>query len=510
MKRLNNIFRQYPVHCLLLPVFFILHNYAQYYGLVSAAVACRVLSVIELVFLLAFLLLWAAYRHINRAALALAITGIIYLFYGVAKDFLAGIPAGGFLSRYSVLLPLVLIITVAALVLIRRKNHFGRSNLFLNLLFILFIVGDAAMLFRTQSSFFLRKNLLVKQDRLSPARLPAPAARPDVYFLVFDSYPGTGFLHDFLRYDNTSFDRALQNRGFYVAGRPKSNYNRTALSIAATLNMEYLQDITHGTRIRSRHYNKAGLSIAHAIVPAAFIHNGYTINNLSIFDIGGQPPLLRETFLTLPQSDVLLHNTLATRIKADILWNYYIGKHATIDPERVKASKEESAAGNIQKRDFNNQVADSLLSMQPASGRPVFTYAHLYLPHPPFFYDKNGHGYTMDFDRMYTTMQSRELFLSYLAYTNKIILKITDSLQARSGGRAVIIVQSDHGYRDFTAEKQMPRLLYENYSAFYFPDRNYSMLYDSISNINTFPVLFNKYFNTHIALQPDTAVILSY
>ncbi len=49
----------------------------------------------------------------------------------------------------------------------------------------------------------MQKSLLVKNNLLDPAAIPVPATRPDVYYLVFDSYPGTGFLEDYVQYDNT-------------------------------------------------------------------------------------------------------------------------------------------------------------------------------------------------------------------------------------------------------------------------------------------------------------------
>jgi hypothetical protein len=108
------------------------------------------------------------------------------------------------------------------------------------------------------------------------------------------------------------------------------------------------------------------------------------------------------------------------------------------------------------------------------------------------------------------SLKNKSLFLSYLKYTNKIILEITRKIIQDSGDNALIVLQSDHGFRDFAGGPSLPHLFFKNYSAFYFPDKNYSTLYDTMSNINTFPILLNKYFNTKFPLQPDTAVFLPY
>ena len=94
------------------------------------------------------------------------------------------------------------------------------------------------------------------------------------------------------------------------------------------------------------------------------------------------------------------------------------------------------------------------------------------------------------------SQKNKPLFFSYLKYTNKTILEIVNSIIQNSEGNAVVILQSDHGYRDFEGALNFPETFFKNYSAFYFPDKNYSAIYDTISNINNFPVLFNKYFNT--------------
>jgi hypothetical protein len=79
--------------------------------------------------------------------------------------------------------------------------------------------------------------------------LPNPSAKPDVYYLVFDCYPGTIFLKEYMNYDNSSFNEELEKKGFHVIKDPKSNYNRTAFSLASSLNFEYLKDIVDNTKI---------------------------------------------------------------------------------------------------------------------------------------------------------------------------------------------------------------------------------------------------------------------
>jgi hypothetical protein len=496
------------LHSFLLPVFFVLHNYIQYYGLVSVATALKILGELLLFFLCMALLFLFFSRSISKSLLLTTVSGFFILFYGVIKDFFKITLELPFLARYSILLPALLLLMVVLFIHIIRKTDFKRINYFLNLLLFVSIVIDTMVLQCWSSNFFYRQNLMSKQNILKVDGLPATGSRPDVYYLLFDCYPGTDYLREFMGYDNSALDTALTNKGFYVLKNPSSNYHGTALSIASTLNFEYLKGIVPNVPTDSRQYNQAQLSINRAVVPAVFMHQGYKIYNLSIFELAGQPPVYKENFLALPERQVLLYNTVTENIRRDVLWNFITGKLKTPFLQRIVASKSgEIIEEAVAKRNFNNTIIDSLLQIPLLrQGKPKFTYAHFYLPHPPFFYNKNGDTNNIDSVVMPDMMRNKYLFLSYLEYTNKAMLAIVNQILQRSARKPVIIIQGDHGFRDFVNGPVTHELYFKNYSAFYFPDRDYSGLYDSLSNINTFPIIFNKYFNTHIPLQKDSTI----
>ena len=512
MKKAKTFLQNWGIHCFLLPVFFVLHNYNQYYGLVSLSVVIKILVQILIATLIFFFLLLFIVRNKNKCLQITTLIGIIILFFGVIQDFFRIDLHLPMISRYFVLLPLMCIATIILIRLILKKKDFNKSNLYQNTVLIVFIAFEGIMLFDLNKAFFLPKNLLTKNASIRTDTLPIPASRPDVYYLVFDSYPGTKFLQEYMDYDNTSFNDSLSKNGFYVIKNPKSNYNRTLFSIASTLNFDYLKDIHNNTSVSPKSYNMAKLTIENAIVPRIFKHYSYTFYNLSVFDIDNSLSMREETFLVLPEKNMLLYNTLPERLRTDLLWHLLVGKNAIPAIQKLFAKNEsEFATQERQKRDYNNTVIDSLLKIPlQKTGKPKFIYAHLYLPHPPFFYDENGKENDFNYVLTEESQKNKALFLSYLKYTNKTILEIINSIILNSKGNAVVILQSDHGYRDFEGALNFTETFFKNYSAFYFPDKNYSTIYDTISNINNFPVLFNKYFNTKIPLQPDTTISLPY
>ena len=75
---------------------------------------------------------------------------------------------------------------------------------------------------------------------------------------------------------------------------------------------------------------------------------------------------------------------------------------------------------------------------------------------------------------------------------------------------AIIILQGDHG----TASELRNHQGFENndfkerfsiLNAYYFPDKDYSMIYPEISPVNSFKVVMNKYFDKNFKLEEDKA-----
>jgi hypothetical protein len=510
MKTVKLFLEKWGLHTFLLPIFFFTHNYQLYYGLVSIDVAIKLALLILLGVILLFIAILAITKHVNKSLQLATLFGFIVLFFGVIKDFIQLSLHAYRLSKYSVLLPIIVVVTVLLSWVVVKKKDFRKSNLFQNILLLLFLIVDIGALVSFEHSSFLQKNLLVKNS-LPRVNQSYAVNSPDVYFLVFDSYPGTSFLSEYMNYDNSLFNQQLESKGFYVVKKPKSNYNRTAFSIASTLNLDYLATFKTNDYVSPKNYAEANLTIRESVVPQFFKRQGYDLYNLSVFDIGKSAPLKKETFLTMTEQDVFLYNTLFQRIKNDLLWNLIEGNHANRFARKLFVQTENNfRKEQYRKKEFNNIVVDSLLEIPfQKTGSPKFVYAHLYLPHPPFFYDENGNINDINYIMSQASLEDKNLFLSYLKYTNKKIVQIIDTIKSVGGNKSVVILQSDHGFRDFKGWQNHPEYFFTNYSAFYFPDKNYIGLYDTLSNVNTFPIILNKFFKTNIPIKKDSCIFLS-
>lgn len=510
MNILKTFLERWGIHCFLLPLFFILHTYIQYSGLVSKNITLKIFFIILAVTVAVFFLLLLITQNANKSMQLTTLYGFLFLFYGVIKDFISDGVHLHFLSRYVVLLPLTFIIAVIFTILILKKRDFRKSNLYENILLLVFIGIECVKILGTSNISLINKNLLVNPDIIQTVRLDTNDVKPDVYYLLFDCYPGSQFLKEFMNFNNITLDSELLQRGFYIENDPKSNYNRTAFSISSILNFQYLKSIKNNTPTSPKDYNLARFSVKHSIVPQIFKKLGYQFYNLSIFDFPGHPSLHKESFLTLSETDVLMYNTLLQRARMDIFWNFTVWANQNKSKNGTVPSFDEMSVAKWKKQlNFNNSLIDSVVKIPDLKvNTPKFIYAHFYLPHPPFFYDKNGN--LNEFKNILTdaSFKNKKLFLSYLQYTNKQMLRIIDSIKLLSYKPPVIIVQSDHGFTDFEGCPPLTDLFFKNYSAFYFPAKNYKLLYDTMSTINTFPVLFNTFFGSAIPLQKDSSIFL--
>jgi hypothetical protein len=214
IKNIQTFLEKWGIHSFLLPVFFVLHHYNQYYGLVSAAVAIKTLLQVYIFFLLFFFLLFFFIRNLNKTLLLTTLIGAIVLFFGVIKDFLQQTLDLQFISRYLVLLPLIFVITIVFIRRILKMKDQKKSNFFLNTLLIIFLLVEGFILIDFNKSYFLSKNLLTKSSIEKIDSLPNSSTKPDVYYLLFDCYPGLYSLENICTMTTHRLMKNSKKKGF--------------------------------------------------------------------------------------------------------------------------------------------------------------------------------------------------------------------------------------------------------------------------------------------------------
>lgn len=481
--------KEFPFHIFLVPVFFILSKYVQYQGLSGTEVAMVVGLQLILVIVFSWGLLYLVTRNGTKSALIISFCALLFLFFGDIRVYLKDSLILNLFSKYKFLLPILILIFFLFLKAIKSDKMIKRTNIFFSSLFLVFTSIEIIKVFQLRYQLKLENPAteLKFHDSIKQNL-------PDIYFLVPDCYPSSSYQKEILAIDNNSFDDSLRNLGFLVLNQSKSNYNRTAFSMLSTLDMSY-QKITHISQAPGpREYMYALKRISNARLLQYLKAVNYQFVNLSIFDLADTKALRKQKFLSTAPREMFLGLTFWNYFSRDIYYTWF-RKKQNYKYELNKKTYEPL-------RQYNHQIIDTLQKSNFLSNKqPAFIYAHLNLPHFPYFYDAKGKAYPSDSIYGEDMIVNKSRFAGYIRYTNNQLLKIINSIKKKTDNKAIIILQSDHGLSDIRPSRKHDA--FRNYSAFYFPDGDYSMIYDSMSNVNCFRIIINKYMNQSLPLVPD-------
>jgi hypothetical protein len=474
-------------------VFFIFHGYAENENVVPFTSLLPLWAKLLCIGILLFFISRLLLGNKRKANVFTTIVLIIVLFFGVVQDFLFQFRILATITRFRVFVPLSLLLIFIAFIWVKKtKQPLSKFVLFLNTLLMIYFWVDAGTLIK--SDLFTSKP---QRSHLTKYNLSLcdTCSKPPVYLLLFDSYFGSRGLKEFFHYDNTRFEQGLTGQGFHVVQASLSNYKFTVFSMASLLNMDYLPEI--GDPVLNNHYgyNTALTTIKENAVAQYFSSLGYKINNYSIFDIRDIPAGYSSG--VLPEKvQLITSQTLYYRVSRHL--PDFLSKQGMQTPERKDI---ESSF----KRGLKNTLDQTLASSRSGNSTPVFTYLHIMMPHFPFLLDSLGNpsGF-LEKKNVLPKDSIDKMFLQYEVYANKIIAPFVSRLKQETGGKAVILLMSDHGYQEATGKNE--KLPFFNLNAVYLPQKNYQGWYNGISNVNQFRVLFNTLFHQQIPLISDSVV----
>jgi len=448
--------------------------------------------------------------------------------FGITKLFIKDVPKAAIISSGIILLSLsysrllevfatpTTVIGIMILVLaggIYGVFHFAKYLLSINRLLtflaaflVLFSLGEI-VLFETQTGRIFSKPA---QTIETTQKVSVSKDAPDIYYFIFDRYAGPKSLQEEYDFDNSAFFNFLKNKGFYIAENAKANYPKTFLSLGSGFNMEYLDYLTVQTNGgASRDESLVTPLIRNGKVIQFLKERGYTIVNIGpkTWTPTSENPSADKNFImsndTYPYADIFTTGFLNTTIAAPIL-------QAVIkNPNDVSVDPDNNEHRNIAIYELG--VIDEAIEIKG----PKFVFVHILLPHDPFVFDKEcqpiSETQVNQHDHVYN-------YLQQLQCANTKITGVINDILVKSKTPPVIILQSDEGPFpmkepidvDQSWSKASDTALREKFpilSAYYFPNASTDTLYDSISPVNSFRVLFNTYFGTDYDLLPDKQYI---
>jgi hypothetical protein len=484
-----------PLFLFLLPVFFVFHGYVGNARYLSFRDCLPLIGVFSAVALALYFMFYLFLRNSIKAALVASFVLTFYLYFGYLHDFLRHHSI--FLHRYSVLLPVFLGLTAGLTLFLRRRAPNERLSLYLTVLLLSYLLVDAVTLIWRTSG---QQHTAPTESSVLPGRHIRcdTCSQPDIYLLIFDEYAGSRTLRERYHYDNSGLDSFLLSEGFHIQTNSRSNYFITPFSMASMLNLSYLKGIAHPQELQPDDYTDIFDPIRKNEAVRFLIAQGYTIVNNSPFDLPGHPSMIDQPFIAV-KTKLITYHTLADYLVRDL--GAWINDHL-----HSSGALLETAIGQVDRMN-TNFLARTLEESGRHPDRPRFIYTHVMMPHAPFLFDSAFHRRSEEQIGNADNLSAPDHYLQYLPYTNAHIRKVITAIRKNSGGKAVILFMSDHGYRFWP--DSIPRLnFFSNQNAVFYPDRDYSRLYDSISNVNQFRVVFNKLFHLNLPLLSDSTIFL--
>lgn len=322
----------------------------------------------------------------------------------------------------------------------------------------------------------------------------APGVRPDIYYVVLDSYGSSATLRELYDYDNGPFLDALRARGFFVAEQSHSNYGATLLSMSSSLNMTYLDEMT------APHQATGDRTVLmDAVRESAVIRSlkarGYRFVNIAS-GFSGTDPMPGADFAMKPRKGLLNEFELLL---------------VSTTPLAMAPALQETTDPFLLRRGAVLNAFESL-GAAPEDPSPRFVLAHVLTPHPPFVFDREGNMKERKGRFNQTKYSKAEYVDGYrgqVEYANGRLLEAVDRILARypQDRRPVIILQGDHGPKSLRRGKAgteaFNRERFQILNAYLVPEG--CELHDAISPVNTFRVLFSCLFGEQLAPLPDVS-----
>src|SRR5436190_7093366 len=477
-------------------VFFFSHNIGQFMELIFTF---KVLVLFFLYCLLAYVCFGLCKLFIKFTSLALltsTLINIVFLSYGQVQDALFNI---SFLRLLSNSLVLLIIYTTSVLIIIflvrKTQTRLFAINRFLLLLFSILILYEAG---RIGYKTIIGKSIsgIVKNTRSHALdnTIPANNTLPDIYHILFDSYTNYPVMKEYWGYDNDIYSY-LNSNGFYTIDSTISNYKSTPFSISSILNLEYLKGVDQFLVSTSSNF-----FLGQKIYKDNALYKFLKKSNykFSIFtQLEKKDMMLGLGFLGVQDQTYWLRTQTLERLYLNPWSLNKLKGNSNTQPASVIESMENFSR-------YNNEAIDHILNdcKKTPQNSPIFSFTHIMLPHDPYVHDENG-NIIKSAGPGGINMQG---YLSQLKYSNKIIRQIIDCLLSDTSRNKIIILQGDHGYRHFSNAPLAKQ--YGALNAFYFYNKDYSGLYKTMSNVNTYRIVINKFFNDNLPLLEDKTVLI--
>jgi len=431
----------------------------------------------------------------KKSGLIVSLALVLFFTYGHLYIFLnydSGIESEITRNRY--LLPLFIGALIAGVVyFVRTSRELNNVTTIVNAISVTIVVISLVNIatFTLEREQFIENSNEVVTQNMNLVNVEKP---PNIYYIILDAYTSDKVFKNEFGYDNSEFTDFLKNNGFYIPENAHSNYAMTAPSVISVLVMKhftYLEDVAP----ESQDKIPLLIMIPRNKVMTELKNAGYTIVNFD--SVTGKNGIdISDLFLctknAFTESELVIE-LARTSMLHPVYIEIFVGDH----------------------RETILCMFSELSTVSQRVDEPVFVFAHFLLPHAPFTFGPNGESVAPESLELSNNWSAKniEAYLNQVKFTNKQTQQVVEKI-LEIDNDAVIIIQGDHG-SGFTMDWDNPdiEMIDERMSilnAYHFPRGGEKFLYDSITPVNTFRVVFNAYLNGTYSYVEDKQYFSTY
>lgn len=494
--------KKVPFHTFLFSIYHVLFFHSRHYYQYNPGAVLIVLAVIIALTFVFWRLMSLLVGDGMKAGIVT--TAAIVLFYSYGHIFMKVKSASPYdfsahgVSPNYVLFPLVVLAFILCVYFVRRS---GGSSLPLiamvlnamGLVLTLFVLSQVLWNYAHAQKVFNETRAAVQDRDIAGADAALdPSGLPDIYYIILDMYARDDMLRDEFGFDNSDFTGFLRSRGFYIADKSTSNYKSTDLSLASSLNFRYLEEVSERMGKGSRNRLPLEYMIKKNRAASVLKRFGYIQTTF--------PPGAPWWQLDNKCSDqYVTDGPIMNRVHETV--NYL---HRLFFMRTAL-----SAVNGLTKKAFGFEIKYLLMldshlvrkttlfildTVPTLSGpdAPRFVYVHFSAGHTPQLFGKDGEPiYNNDLTQ----------YTNSVIFMNKKVREMVDGILDNASRPSVIIIQGDHGILkggNLGDEKEFAIL-----NAIYMGGKESGLLYESITPVNTFRVIFREYLGMEIELLKD-------
>jgi hypothetical protein len=402
---------------------------------------------------------------------------------------------------HAVLFPLWVAATIGTIWwLVRRPALLDRTERFLTLTSGMLVAWYAVSIGVAQyrSARAVRDSAVVRRltepIRVRPDTKVGP--KRDIYLIVLDEYANAEVTGRLFGFDNHVFLDSLRQLGFVVPV-VHSNYCHTFLSVPSMLNAGHIVGLSDELGRRSVDRTITDYLVRHNRAVPFLKSQGY---HYALFPTLGWEATRHDTRADMefhPRHGWDFAREVGRSGLRGVLYKTSLLKFVNLGSDRLR-------------RDHVTRTLAGIAQVPRMPG-PVFTFAHVMSPHPPYVFDREcrpaywkGGGGRPELEAA--------AYVGQIQCLDRMVLDLVTTVLRTSELPPVILLQGDHGsktllpYKDRGPENITLAAGKERlgaFGAYYLPDQGSELFGDSVTVVNVLGNVLRFYLGADVPREPD-------